>query len=186
MVSILERMGVVLKPSGARTYSGLCPLHKDTLPSFYVYKDSDKDRFKCFGCNLHGDIIGFYMAYYGCDVVGAINKLGIKQEMPTRNKARYLKRQDKLVDEFGKWKMAMISGLRHLIELCREAMEDNFIPETIHEAGLILESISALNLRLEIMLSGDEDGILNIYQKHRMLPVCDFARMDFERRAYGR
>lgn len=47
---------VVLKRSG-RSYSGLCPFHKEKSPSFYV--SPDKQIFHCFGCGEGGDVIGF-------------------------------------------------------------------------------------------------------------------------------
>lgn len=47
---------VVLKRSG-RSYSGLCPFHREKSPSFYV--SPDKQIFHCFGCGEGGDVIGF-------------------------------------------------------------------------------------------------------------------------------
>ena len=47
---------VVLKRSG-RSYSGLCPFHKEKSPSFYV--SPDKQIFHCFGCGEGGDVLGF-------------------------------------------------------------------------------------------------------------------------------
>lgn len=49
---------VVLKRSG-RSYSGLCPFHREKSPSFYV--TPDKQIFHCFGCGEGGDVLGFIM-----------------------------------------------------------------------------------------------------------------------------
>ena len=42
-----------------REYIGLCPFHKEKTPSFNVVED--KGFFHCFGCGVHGDVIGFTM-----------------------------------------------------------------------------------------------------------------------------
>src|SRR3972149_3640870 len=47
-----------------------CPFHKEKTPSFSIY-DNDK-KWKCFGCNLGGDIITFTMKYKHLDFNDAI------------------------------------------------------------------------------------------------------------------
>src|SRR5882724_5937643 len=42
-----------------REYVGLCPFHKEKTPSFHVVED--KGFFHCFGCGVHGDVIGYTM-----------------------------------------------------------------------------------------------------------------------------
>ena len=43
---------------GARSeFVGLCPLHEETHPSFYV--NPDKNLFYCHGCGRGGDLIRF-------------------------------------------------------------------------------------------------------------------------------
>lgn len=44
--------------SGGKSQCGLCPFHEERTPSFHIYKDN---RYKCFGCQEHGDAIEFYM-----------------------------------------------------------------------------------------------------------------------------
>lgn len=43
------------RPAGRSEYVGLCPLHKETRPSFYV--NTRKDVFYCHGCGQGGDLI---------------------------------------------------------------------------------------------------------------------------------
>jgi DNA primase len=45
------------RPAGRWEYVGLCPLHKETRPSFYV--NTRKDVFYCHGCGRGGDLIRF-------------------------------------------------------------------------------------------------------------------------------
>jgi len=67
-------------------YSCLCPMkqHKDSKPSFHVYKDETSDCwiYNCFGCGSSGTIIDFCMGYKELDspvevVVYLAEKLGI-------------------------------------------------------------------------------------------------------------
>jgi len=44
---------------------GLCPIHSERHPSFYVH--SQKQVFYCFGCGAGGDLFTFVMRVTGCD-----------------------------------------------------------------------------------------------------------------------
>lgn|GEM_PF-2190116 len=63
---------VNLKKMGAN-YKGLCPFHNEKTPSFIV--NPDKQIFKCFGCNVGGDLIGFVEKAEGISFYEAIKKL---------------------------------------------------------------------------------------------------------------
>ena len=52
---------VVLKRSG-NELAGLCPLHQEKGPSFYVYANGE--RFHCFGCGAGGDVLDLVMAMH--------------------------------------------------------------------------------------------------------------------------
>jgi DNA primase len=47
-----------VEPTG-QALRGLCPFHEDRVPSFVVYPDTQ--RFYCFGCGEHGDVLTFLM-----------------------------------------------------------------------------------------------------------------------------
>lgn len=56
LLDYLEQLGWKMLRSGARgEVAGLCPLHKETKPSFYV--NGRKDVFYCHGCGRGGDLI---------------------------------------------------------------------------------------------------------------------------------
>lgn len=75
IVSEVERY-TRLHKSG-RNYEGLCPLHDDKSPSFYVYPDTK--TWHCFGaCNTGGDVISFIMKAEGVDFKQAAAILGGK------------------------------------------------------------------------------------------------------------
>ncbi len=63
---------VNLKKTGAN-YKGLCPFHNEKSPSFIV--NPDKQIFKCFGCNVGGDVIGFVEKSEGISFYEAVKKL---------------------------------------------------------------------------------------------------------------
>src|SRR6266446_10506033 len=57
-------------------FVGLCPLHPDTRPSFYV--NASKNLFYCHGCGRGGDLIRF---------------IGLSQGLSFRQSVAYLQRQ---------------------------------------------------------------------------------------------
>ena len=58
-----------LRRSG-RQLLGLCPLHPERHPSFYLHPR--KQVFHCFGCGKGGDVFAFAMCLTGCDFRGAL------------------------------------------------------------------------------------------------------------------
>jgi len=70
---------VKLKKSG-KSYSGLCPFHKEKTPSFSV--DHTKQLYHCFGCGEGGDIISFVEKIENMDFIESVeflaNKVGYK------------------------------------------------------------------------------------------------------------
>src|SRR5215469_13760211 len=51
---------VALRPAGP-TFKGLCPFHDDHRPSFDV--DPRRQRYRCWPCGKHGDVISFVMEH---------------------------------------------------------------------------------------------------------------------------
>jgi len=70
---------VKLKKSG-KSYSGLCPFHKEKTPSFSV--DQTKQLYHCFGCGEGGDLISFVEKIENMDFIESVeflaNKVGYK------------------------------------------------------------------------------------------------------------
>jgi DNA primase len=73
-VDIVDLVGrfVNLKKSGVN-WKGLCPFHGEKTPSFTV--SPSKQFYHCFGCGVHGNAIGFMMAYAGMGYVDAVKDL---------------------------------------------------------------------------------------------------------------
>ncbi len=78
---VLERTDIVdiiseyvqLKKSGRDAYSGLCPFHEETAPSFSVNRA--KGVYYCFGCKASGNAITFLSEMLGISRGEAISKL---------------------------------------------------------------------------------------------------------------
>ena len=65
-IDIVDLVGssLTLRRQG-RIYVGLCPWHEDTRPSLQV--NPDRQSWKCWVCNLGGDIFSFTMQREGID-----------------------------------------------------------------------------------------------------------------------
>jgi DNA primase len=71
VVDVVQRY-VQLRKAGAN-YVGLCPFHNEKTPSFSV--SATKQFYHCFGCGVHGNAIGFLMAYASMGYVDAVKEL---------------------------------------------------------------------------------------------------------------
>lgn len=74
---------VTLRKRGANLI-GLCPFHNEKTGSFTV--SPSKGIYKCFGCGVSGNAVGFIMEIEQCSYVDAIKQLGKKYhiEVPER------------------------------------------------------------------------------------------------------
>jgi DNA primase len=63
---------VPLKKSG-REFKACCPFHNEKSPSFWV--SPDKQFYHCFGCGVHGTVIGFLMQYEKMEFLDAVADL---------------------------------------------------------------------------------------------------------------
>jgi DNA primase len=71
---IVEIIGarVPLKKSG-REFKACCPFHSEKSPSFWV--SPAKQFYHCFGCGVHGTVIGFLMQYEKMEFLDAVADL---------------------------------------------------------------------------------------------------------------
>jgi len=51
----------------------ICPFHNEKTPSFYIYLNDNK--YHCYGCGAHGDVIDFVMKLKGIGFVEAVRYL---------------------------------------------------------------------------------------------------------------
>ncbi len=78
---IVELVGrhVKLKRVGS-FYSGLCPFHEETGPSFAVFPE--RQRFHCFGCEAGGTTVGFLMKQDWVPSFAAVKRLAEEAGLP--------------------------------------------------------------------------------------------------------
>ena len=60
----------------------LCPFHAENTPSFNVYPKHESWRFKCFGCNVKGDVFDYVKRRNGIGFVEARNWLSARAGFP--------------------------------------------------------------------------------------------------------
>ena len=79
---IVEVVGeaVALRPAGTGRFTGLCPFHNETAPSFHV--NAERGFFHCFGCKESGDVFGFLMKREGLSFVEALHQLARRAGIP--------------------------------------------------------------------------------------------------------
>ncbi|MFC1551654.1 DNA primase [Candidatus Latescibacterota bacterium] len=85
-IDIVDVIGefVELKKRGVN-YSGPCPFHNETKPSFNV--NSERQFYHCFGCNKGGDVFSFLMDITGMSFLEALQQLaeGVGLQMPEKH-----------------------------------------------------------------------------------------------------
>ncbi|HXL40640.1 MAG TPA: DNA primase, partial [Myxococcales bacterium] len=98
LVAVVQRR-VPLKKSG-HDWKGLCPIHGEKTPSFYVIPD--KKMFHCFGCGVSGDAIKFVMQVEGRSFREAVeqlaNEAGVDLTPPDPEEARRSARRAALAE----------------------------------------------------------------------------------------
>ena len=69
---VVEAAGVVLRGKGL-VRQGVCPFHQEQEGSFTVYDNTEK--FHCFGCGAHGDVLDFVGRMEGLTLPQVIRRL---------------------------------------------------------------------------------------------------------------
>ena len=88
-LNIVDVIGqyVRLKRQGAGRYAGLCPFHSEKTPSFNVHETLQ--FYKCFGCDVHGDVFNFVMEHDHLTFPEAIKVLAERYGIPMPERQRF-------------------------------------------------------------------------------------------------
>lgn len=103
-VSIVDVISqhVQLRKAG-RNWVGLCPFHAERTPSFNVREETG--RYKCFGCDVSGDVFTFVQEIEHLDFVGSVERLagmaGIQLTYTSAGQSQERARRTRLVEAMG-------------------------------------------------------------------------------------
>ncbi len=87
LLDYLRRHNWNFRPAGSRQeFVGLCLLHAETRPSFYV--NASKNLFFCHGCGRGGDLIRFAQLYFDLPFPQAVERL--RQELTPASESELL------------------------------------------------------------------------------------------------
>ena len=80
--NVLRNENIEIKAVG-KQFKAICPFHTEDDPSFCIYQDEvDRWCFKCHGCGVFGDTVGFIRKYYKYSFNHALYYLGVKKLPP--------------------------------------------------------------------------------------------------------
>lgn len=84
IIDLLESTGHHIRLNGQGGGTTRCPFHDDHRPSLSVYADKDGvERFRCFGCSVHGDVFDFARLQSGDpDHLSTLRRLAEKHQIP--------------------------------------------------------------------------------------------------------
>jgi len=163
IMSIAEAAGIVLSPAGPGRFVGLCPLHDEKTPSFFLFER--KNRYKCFGCGAGGDSIDLYRAIRHCsfrdavvDLVGVV-KWAKFDPAEMRRKA--------LVKKFRVWESAYSDWLSHFCSSGYSILFSKCNSENWTDYAELILKIAVAQNHLEILALGDDRQKHDLFQAIR-------------------
>ena len=160
---VVRAAGVELRQSGNR-HLGLCPIHREKTPSFFVFPNN---RWRCFGCNEGGDAVDFTQKVYGLDFKGALEHLGINQGPLTadvRRRIRERKRRTELVQRFRKWEVRYSGYLGRMI-VETERLMSGITLEDLDLYAPLIDGLPVWEYHLEILTTGTDTVKYRLYKE---------------------
>lgn len=134
-------------PSGE--YLGLCPIHKEKTPSFFVNRN--KQLFHCMGCGASGDIIEFIKIIHGVNFRDAVQILEFESGKSPEERPRILSEAKRFMPKEKK----MVDSLIFKSDCMEEFPNNHKITEWIEE-GISEEVLEKYDVRY----SKEKDRIL--------------------------
>lgn len=133
IIELLLKEGIELQQRG-RHFWACCPLHQERTPSFCV--DTERQRWKCFGCHASGDSIDFIMKYKGFSFPDALRYLGISADKkPTKLFSQDIKKRE-TVRRFRRWIQLYRRAICELLRLANRINLAVERPEDLERPGM--------------------------------------------------
>lgn len=179
IVSILSLFLNIQKSGNG--FFALCPFHKENTPSFYINKD--KQKYYCFGCTKHGNIIDFVSEYKKCNVNDAI-KIILKNSNLVFPIKKYKQNDTKTNDVLSFFNMIVIKSFlstndikeflekRHLDHNIIKLFNIGFVPSNLNfffKKDIYNNIIIALN-KLGFFKQ-DENKLYNRFRNRIIFPI---------------
>jgi DNA primase len=137
ILELLESYGIKLLKAG-KNFKALCPFHKETEPSFYIYPETSS--YFCFGCSSGGGAVHFVARYLNIPYRAAEKLIGCAQtsDATVAQRLKILKEQAPSI----KTLQLEVSVLLHslygkkflsqdkLVQICKY-LDDNFSEGTL-------------------------------------------------------
>jgi len=116
ILTVLGKEGIELQQRG-RHFWACCPLHSERTASFCV--DPEKQRFKCFGCGISGDVIDFIVKLKNISFSDALGYLGISSNGQTKTNPPETRRRE-LIEKFKEWCCNYTKYLCERLRVCNQ------------------------------------------------------------------
>ncbi|HEY2509431.1 MAG TPA: DNA primase [Polyangiaceae bacterium] len=173
IVALVQTSVPSLKKRG-RSWSGLCPFHKERTPSFHV--NQDRGFFKCFGCGESGDVITFAMKELGYTFHEAVHalaeKAGIVIEEDSRERTE-IDRARKQKDDL--YSVNALAATWFEEQLGKHPLR-SYALEELARRGIVPGENAATDEALKAFRIGyapnDWDGLTNFFRQQGISPVA--------------
>lgn len=164
-----------------RNYVALCPWHSDSRPSLQI--NSEKQIWKCWVCDIGGDVFNFVMQEEGISFAEALKQLadraGVVLDNSRRSTQSFAAAKDLKRDLYRTLEVASSFYHKYLLE-SQQALRAR---EYLAERGITAESIK----HFQIGLAPDSwSGLLDVAAKEKLTPyLLEQAGMVIKRERSG-
>lgn len=166
IMAVMEREGIEGLKRRGRDFWARCPFHADKTPSFKV--SPEKQKFHCFGCGEHGDVLDFIMKRHEVSFKDALKILGIRKGQPVPIDPEKEHRRQ-LLKAFENWRrnryFELCDRLIDIHSLRIKAEKRKPLPEALgFWLAEKLGQIPFIEQQLNILSGNNEQAKLNLFK----------------------